>query len=59
MISKKVNFSIFLSFRQIPDRVREESSNFDTVWMPVEDPVLAGIKVRHDDLKTFYEFIRV
>jgi hypothetical protein len=54
----KSQFSHFLSFRQIPDRVREESSpaeaGLKVFWMPVEDPVFSGDQVRHDGSRTFY-----
>jgi hypothetical protein len=42
----KDRFSIFLSFRRKP-----ESSKFNRFWMPDQ--------VRHDDWRTFYEFVNV
>ena len=53
MVSQKVNFSAFPSFRRKP-----ESSEFNMFWMPVEDPVFSGDQARHDDFETFYEFIK-
>ena len=40
MVSQKVTFSVFLSFRRKP-----ESSKFNMFWMPDQ--------VRHDDAGTF------
>ena len=40
-----------MSFRQIPDRVREESSVFNRFWTPA----FAGVT----HLGTFYEFINI
>ncbi len=45
---------LFRSFRRKP-----ESSDFSTFWMPVEDPVSSGDQVRHDELGTFYETIKL
>ena len=43
---EKVRNSLLLSFRRKP-----EFSDFSTFWMPDQ--------VRHDDLGTFYEFIKL
>ncbi len=57
MVSQKVEKHVFTSFRQIPGRVREESSIFNDFWIPVEAPDFSGDQVRHDGFTTFYEFI--
>jgi hypothetical protein len=42
-----------------PQADKSESSDYGTFWMPVEDPVFNGNQVRHDGIRTFYEFINI
>ena len=52
MVSQKVEKHVFYVIpapHVIRDKLQPESSKFIDFWMPVEDPVLSGDQVRHDD----------
>jgi hypothetical protein len=50
----KIRFPGFSSFRQMP-----KSSKINMFWMPPHRGAGQAPQVRHDDQRTFYEFINL